>query len=150
MSNTANRQFHISRTLKAPIELVWEVWTQPEHIMQWWGPHGFTNTIDIMDFKEEGEWKFTMHGPDGTNYLNRSVFKEIVPLKKIVFEHFNPHFITTVLFEAKGDETFIDWTVVVDSAEMREILVKSVKADEGLKQNVEKMEKYLSQKINSK
>ena len=93
METTTNRQLRITKTLKAPIDLVWEVWTKPEHISNWWGPKGFTNTIHKMEFKKGGEWKFTMHGPDGTDYTNRSIFREIVPMKKIVFEHFNPHFI---------------------------------------------------------
>jgi len=86
----------------------------------------------------------TMHGPDGTNYPNKSIFKEIIPFKKIVFEHFNPHFITTVLFVSKGEVTHIDWTLLFDTAEMRETIVKAHKADEGQKQNVERLEKYLS------
>ena len=152
-SNTANREIGTSRLFNAPIELLWEMWTNPDHIKNWWGPNGFTNTIHQMDFKEGGEWKLTMHGPDGTNYPNRSIFKEIVPFKKIVFEHFNPNFITTVLFESKGDATLIDWTLLFDTAEMRETVVKAHKADEGQKQNIERLEKYLSElhsKSNSK
>jgi uncharacterized protein YndB with AHSA1/START domain len=146
MERTENRELRITRTFKAPIELMWEVWTDAEHIKNWWGPNGFTSTIHNMDFKEGGEWKLTMHGPDGTNYPNRSIFKEIIPFKKIVFEHFNPHFITTVLFDpsADGEETCIDWTLLFDTADMREIVVKAHKADEGQKQNVERLEKYLS------
>ncbi|HTF81508.1 MAG TPA: SRPBCC family protein [Cytophagales bacterium] len=141
---TENREMRIVRTFKAPIALMWEVWTNPAHIAQWWGPNGFTNTIEKMDFKEGGEWKLTMHAPDGTNFPNRSIFKEIIPFKKIVFEHFNPHFITTVLFEAKGEETQIDWTLLFDTAEMRETVVKAHKADEGQKQNLDRLEKYLA------
>jgi uncharacterized protein YndB with AHSA1/START domain len=144
MEKTENREMRITRTFKASIELMWEVWTNPEHIKNWWGPKGFTSTIHHMDFKEGGEWKLTMHGPDGTNYPNRSIFTEIIPFKKIVFEHFNPHFITTVLFEANGEETHIDWTFLFDTAEMRETIVKAHKADEGQKQNVERLEKYIS------
>lgn len=144
MEKTSNREMRITRTLKAPIDLVWEVWTNPEHIAAWWGPNGFTNTIHNMDFQEGGEWKLTMHGPDGTNYPNRSIFREIIPLKKIVFEHFNPHFIATVLFEARGEETFMDWSGLFDTAEMYEIVVKAHNAEEGQKQNVERLEKYLS------
>jgi uncharacterized protein YndB with AHSA1/START domain len=138
-----DRQIRSSRIFKAPIDLLWEVWTKPEHIVNWWGPNGFTNTIHAMDFKEGGEWTLTMHGPDGTNYPNRSIFKEIIPLKKIVFEHFNPHFITTVLFEAKGNETQVDWSLEFDTADMRDIVVKAHKADEGQKQNLDKLEQYL-------
>jgi uncharacterized protein YndB with AHSA1/START domain len=81
---------------------MWEVWTSPEHIANWWGPDGFTNTIHKMDFHEGGEWKLTMHGPDGTNYPNRSIFKEIIPLKKIVFQHFNPNFIEQFFLNLKA------------------------------------------------
>lgn len=148
--NLEQRALRITRTLQAPVELVWEAWTKPEHIANWWGPNGFTNTIHEMDFCEGGEWKFTMHGPDGTNYANRSVFREIIPLKRIVFEHFNPHFITTVLFEAQGDVTLMDWAVLFDTAEELETVVKAHQADEGLKQNIEKLERYLSQKHHQK
>jgi uncharacterized protein YndB with AHSA1/START domain len=82
MEKTAGREMRITRTFKAPIDLMWEVWTTPEHISNWWGPNGFTNTIHLMDFQEGGEWQLTMHGPDGTNYPNRSIFKEIFHLKK--------------------------------------------------------------------
>ena len=144
----STKELNITRTFIAPLELIWDVWTKPEHIIQWWGPDGFTNTIHQMDFREGGEWTLTMHGADGTNYPNRSVFKEIVPLQKIVFEHFNPHFITTILFTTQGDETVILWTMEFDSEEMREIIVKAHKADEGLKQNLERLEKFLT-RLNS-
>ena len=67
-----------------------------------------------------------------------------------MFEHFNPHFITTVLFDpsADGEESQIDWTLLFDTEEMRETIVKVHKADEGQKQNIEKLEKYLS-KLNA-
>ncbi|MGN8068209.1 SRPBCC domain-containing protein [Mucilaginibacter sp. 22184] len=143
MAKTENREMRITRTFKAPVELLWEVWTDPAHIINWWGPNGFTTTIHKMDFKEEGEWNLTLHAPNGTNYPNKSIYKEIVLLKKIVFEHFNPHFFTTVLFESKGDETQVDWTMVFDNAEILETVVKVHKVDEGLKQNVEKLGEYL-------
>ncbi|NOW94516.1 SRPBCC domain-containing protein [Mucilaginibacter sp. SG564] len=143
MAKTENHEMRITRTFKAPVELLWEVWTDPAHIINWWGPNGFTTTIHKMDFKEEGEWNLTLHAPNGTNYPNKSIYKEIILLKKIVFEHFNPHFFTTVLFESKGDETQVDWTMVFDNAEILETVVKVHKADEGLKQNVEKLGEYL-------
>lgn len=146
MEKTENRQMRITGTFKAPVELMWEVWIDPEHIVNWWGPEGFTATIHKMEFKEGGEWNLTLHGPDGTNYPNKSIFKEITRFEKIVFEHFNPHFITTVLFapSADGEETQIDWTLLFDTAEMRETIIKVHKADEGQKQNMERLEKYLS------
>jgi uncharacterized protein YndB with AHSA1/START domain len=143
MENEADRILQITDTLNAPIELVWQVWTIADHVANWWGPNGFTNTISVMDVNEGGEWRLTMHGPNGTDYANRSIFKEIVPLKKIVFEHYNPHFMATVLFEPYGDKTHLSWTMLFDTPEMYETIVKVHKADEGQKQNVEKLKRYL-------
>ena len=144
-SNTSDRELRLSRTLNAPVELVWEVWTQPEHIAQWWGPNGFTTTIKTMDIEAGGEWSLVMHGPDGTDYKNKSVFKEIVPLKKIVYEHISaPKFLTTVTFEAQGEQTLITWHMLFESKEQFIQVVKTFKADEGLKQNLEKLGAYLA------
>ncbi|HCW07273.1 MAG TPA: polyketide cyclase, partial [Cytophagales bacterium] len=90
---TADRELRVARLLRAPVDLVWEVWTDPEHIKNWWGPNGFTTDIHKMELNENGEWLLTMHGPDGKNYPNRSIFKEIIKHKKIVFQNFNPNFI---------------------------------------------------------
>ncbi len=113
-STTTDRELNISRLFNAPIELVWEVWTNPHHIKNWWGPNGFTNTITKMDVKPGGEWDLVMHGPDGTDYKNRSVFKEVVKHKKLVYEHISgPKFIATVQFESRGDKTFIQWQMLL-------------------------------------
>ena len=86
-----------------------------------------------------------MHGPDGKNYPNKSVFKEIVPLKKIVFRHFNPHYSATINFEAQEKQTAMEWTMLFETAELFETVVKVFKADEGLRQNAAKLERYLKQ-----
>jgi len=143
-NNTADRELTISRKLKAPVALVWEVWTKPEHIAQWWGPNGFTNTIHIMDVQPGGVWDLVMHGPDGTDFKNKSVYKEIVLHKKIVFEHVAPNFIATINFEEDGGQTHINWHMLFETAEEFMRVVKTVKADVGLKQNMEKLEVYLS------
>ena len=146
-NNTANREMHITRMLNAPIDLVWEVWTNPEHIANWWGPSGYTNTIHKMEVIKGGEWRLTMHGPDGKDYPNKSMFIEIVPLKKIVFQHFNPNYIATIIFEPKEKETLLEWAMLFETIELFETVIKVFKADEGLHQNVEKLENYLKQKI---
>ncbi len=144
-----DRGISISRLFDAPIELVWEVWTNPDHIKNWWGPNGFTNTIHLMDVQNGGEWNLTMHGPDGTDYKNKSIFKEIVPQKKLVYEHVSaPKFTATVEFEAQGSKTFITWQMLFATREEFIQTVKTFKADEGLKQNVDKLTHYLESQIN--
>ena len=147
-NNTADRELSISRLLNAPIALVWEVWTDPEHIKNWWGPNGFTNTITQMKVEPGGEWNLVMHGPDGTDYKNKSVFKEIIKHKKIVYEHISgPKFLATIEFESRGDKTFINWHMLFETKEEFIQVVRTFKADEGLKQNIERLEKYLQTKI---
>ena len=142
-SNTKDRELVITRTLNAPADLAWEVFTQPEHIANWWGPNGFTNTIYTMDVRPGGLWELVMHGPDGTDYKNKSIYKEIVPLKKIVFDHFNPDFTTTIEFTDLGEQTHINWHMLFNTAEEFIQVVKTFKADEGLKQNIERLNAYL-------
>jgi len=97
-----------------------------------------------MDVRPGGEWDFMMHGPDGRDYKNRSIYQEIVPLKKIVFNHFAPNFTTTIEFEAKGDQTHMKWHMLFETAELFEAVVKAHNAAEGLKQNIEKLNFYLA------
>lgn len=144
-SNTADRELRISRVLDAPVELVWEVWTEPEHIARWWGPNGFTNTIHEMDIQPGGNFDLTMHGPDDTDYKNHSVFKEIVPNERIVYEHVSgPKFLATITFTPQGEQTRLDWHMLFETAEQFIQVVKTFKADEGIKQNVEKLIVYLA------
>ena len=144
MTNTADRELRLSRILHAPVELVWEVWTNPEHVKNWWGPDGFTNSITFMDIRKDGEWHLIMHGPDGTDYKNKSVFREVVPLKKLVYEHVSaPKFTATIEFESLGEETQLHWHMLFESAEQFIQVVKTFRADEGLKQNIDKLQKYL-------
>ncbi len=144
-SSTADREIIITRKLDAPVELVWEVWTKPEHIASWWGPDGFTNTITLMDVKPGGEWELVMHGPDGTDYKNKSIFKEIILYKKIVYEHVTgPRFVATVNFEEQGEQTIIIWQMLFETAEEFIHTVKTFKADEGLMQNIAKLNVYLA------
>jgi uncharacterized protein YndB with AHSA1/START domain len=142
-NDTSNRELIISRVLDAPVELVWELWTQPEHLANWWGPNGFTNTISTMDVRAGGEWNLVMHGPDGTDYRNESIYKEVIEFKKIVYEHTSaPKFIATIDFEERGEQTHIRWHMLFETAEQFIQVVKTFKADEGLKQNIEKLNAY--------
>ena len=72
----ADREVVSTRLIDAPRERVIAAFSDPEQLAKWWGPNGFTNTIKKFDFREGGDWHLTMHGPDGTDYRNESVFVE--------------------------------------------------------------------------
>jgi uncharacterized protein YndB with AHSA1/START domain len=149
-SETADREIKIDRVFNAPRSLVWKVWTEPQHIAQWWGPNGFTNTIHKMDVKVGGVWDLIMHGPDGTDYPNKIVFTEIVKPELLKFDHVsdNPnhpvHFKVTVnLIELETKKTEIKMKMVFPTKEALDIVVKKHGAIEGNKQTMSRLEEYL-------
>lgn len=81
------RELVLTRVIDAPRELVFEAWTKPEHVSNWFGPKGFVTTTLEMDFRVGGRWRFEMRGPDGTLYDNRIVYLEIDAPKRLVFDH---------------------------------------------------------------
>jgi uncharacterized protein YndB with AHSA1/START domain len=150
-NDTSDRELRISRVLDAPVELVWEVWTQPDHIAQWWGPNGFTNTIDLLEVRPGGEWHMVMHGPDGTDYVTRAVFKEVVPFKRIVYEFLSgTKFEATITFEARGEQTSLTWHALWETAEQFIHMVKVFKGEKGLPQTIEKLNRYLIEQVKNK
>jgi len=133
-----------SRVFDAPRDLVWLMLESPEHIANWWGPNGFTNTIEEMSFSPGGDWKFVMHGPDGRDYKNYNRFIEIVKPERIVFEHLStPPFENTITLDDLGGKTRVTFLMVFESAEVRDHTAKTFGAVEGLKQNLEKLGVYL-------
>ena len=145
----ANEERTISgtRVIDAPRDLVWLMFERPEHIAKWWGPNGFTNTIHEMNFRPGGDWRFTMHGPDGRDYKNHDRFREIVKPEKIVLDHIStPHFQMTITLEDLGGRTRVRWVGLFDTVEERDHTVKVFNALEGLKENLQKLEAYVSRK----
>jgi uncharacterized protein YndB with AHSA1/START domain len=147
-----DREIFLFREFAAPRELVWEAMTNPKHVVNWWGPRGFTTTIEKMDFRVGGVWKHVMHGPDGANYPNKSIFKEIVKPEKIVYSHAGgkqggrgASFISTWTFEEAGkNKTKVSIRHVFVSAERRDFVVKQYNAVEGGKQTLERFGEYLA------
>lgn len=119
-ANTPNdRIIHSSRVLNFPRELVWKAWTQPEHLKEWWGPHGFRNTVLKHEFKPGGEWELIMHGPDGTDYLNKWVYNEIDEPTRILLTHEKGHWfqVCATFADLDGKRTKLTFRMLFDSAE---------------------------------
>ncbi|MBX2941355.1 MAG: SRPBCC domain-containing protein [Cyclobacteriaceae bacterium] len=136
----------MTRTFNAPVDLLWKVLTTPEYIKDWWGPEGFTNTIRKMEVREGGIWDFTMHGPDGTDFVNFYYYIEVKPLEKLVMEHRqHPKFTIIVQLYPEGDHTKVVWQNVFDSIPTMEETIRAFKADVGLKQNLERLANHLGQ-----
>lgn len=100
-----------SRLIAAPVETVWEIWSELRHLHEWFGPAGFTITTQEFAFAPGGMWRFTMHGPEGTDYPNRIVFRTIEPKTQIVYANSWDlpdaplDFTVVVTFAAEGERT---------------------------------------------
>lgn len=111
----SNRTLTIERTFKAPRKLVWDAWTQPEHLANWWGRGAPVNIVE-HNFKEDGKWKFTMQMPDGSEFISEGIYSEIVEHEKIVtsaeFRPMTEGVILTVLLKDDGDDTHMTFSVL--------------------------------------
>ena len=108
-----DRTINTSRTLPfSPME-IYDAFATPDLLALWWGPDGFTNTFEVFEFKAGGKWKFVMHGPDGKDYPNESVFAQLEPGCRIVIEHVcAPYFTLTVKLASVAGGTQVSWEQV--------------------------------------
>jgi uncharacterized protein YndB with AHSA1/START domain len=78
-------ELFITRVFNAPLKLVWRAWSEPKHFMRWWGPKDFTSPVCKMDFRVGGKYLACMRSPDGKDYYSSGVYREIVPMERIVY-----------------------------------------------------------------
>ena len=151
--NKAN-ELYITREYNAPLKLVWKAWTDPEHVAKWWGPRGFTLTSHSKDLKTGGSWIYTMHGPDGVDYPNHTFYHEVVPFKKLVYDHGAnetqpPLFKVTVEFSELKNKTLMEMTMTLATPEAAQEIKKFIKQAGG-ESTWDRLAEYLEEKENSK
>jgi uncharacterized protein YndB with AHSA1/START domain len=148
--NSGDHEIVITRVLEAPRELVWQAWTDPRRVPQWWGPRGFTTTTQVMEVKPGGVWRFVMHGPDGRDYQNKITYLDVVRPELLVYKHGGEEdlepvqFQTTVTFEDLGGQTKVTLQMVFPSAEERDRVVKEYGAIEGGHQTLARLGEHLA------
>lgn len=84
-AEAAQRELVITRVFDAPRSLVFKAWTEPERVMCWLGPKGFTALEFEMDLRPGGAWRSRMRSPEGTEYANGGIVREIVEPERLVF-----------------------------------------------------------------
>jgi uncharacterized protein YndB with AHSA1/START domain len=101
-----NREFSITRIFRAPRELVWRAWTQPEQFAQWFGPRGYSvpPASVSLDLRPGGSCQFTMvSDADGTEFLNRGMFTEVVEPERLVFQQIDSDLEVSLTLTDLGD-----------------------------------------------
>ena len=119
ITTTPDTEIVTTRTVNAPINLVYKAWADPNHLKNWWGPAGFTNTFHEFDFKVGGKWSFIMHGPDKGNYPNECEFIKIEVPSIIAWKsHSKPLFqILATFHEVAADKTTVVFKMLFTSPE---------------------------------
>jgi uncharacterized protein YndB with AHSA1/START domain len=110
---SADRELVITRIFDAPCRLVFKMWTEPEHLVRWWGPSGFTTISGRMDVRTGGVWSRSMRAPDGRVIRKHGVYREIVMPERLVFTYVTddpvgnpgPETLVTVTFTDLGRKT---------------------------------------------
>lgn len=131
-SKNKSNELKIARLYDAPLQAVWDAWTDPEQVARWWGPRGFTLTTHSKDLRPGGTWIFTMHGPDGTDYPNAICYHEVREREALVYDHGAsegnaPLFRVSVFFKGSGNKTSMEMTMTLPTPEAAEETRKHVK-----------------------
>lgn len=148
LTGAVDRQIVFMRLLSAPRERVFQMWTQQKHVEQWWGPTGFSITVDEMDVRPGGTWRFTMHGPDGVDYPELIVYDQITPPERLVFTHGSPEdddppFRSTVTFDEFMGMTALTMRLVFDTPQQRDLVIEKYGAIEGGNQTLDRLGELL-------
>jgi uncharacterized protein YndB with AHSA1/START domain len=141
-STTRPQVMRTQRTVPYAPDEVYTAFSDPARLAKWWGPRDFTNTFEIFEFRAGGIWRYVMHGPDGSNYHNESVFMGLEPGRKIVMQHVSPpHFTLTVSLSPTEAGTQVLWVQEFEdpgvAAAIRHI------AEPGNEQNLDRLQMHL-------
>lgn len=149
-STPSERELVFERVFDAPRELVFDAWTDPKHLVEWWGPNGFSTTIRAFDLKPGGVWQFIMHGPDGRDYQNRIDYEQVIRPERLVYRHGGGEdvepvqFAVTVTFtEEKPGRTKLTLRMVFPSRAERDRVVETYGAVEGAHQTLQRLAAHL-------
>lgn len=144
----------ITRLYKAPVKMVWDAWTDPQQVAQWWGPRGFTLTTHSKDLRPGGTWEYTMHGPDGKDWPNSTKYFEVEKYKRLVYDHGAnatqpPLFRVEVNFIDLKDKTRMEMKMIFESVEKAIEISKFVKQAGG-DSTWDRLAEYLEKDISGK
>jgi uncharacterized protein YndB with AHSA1/START domain len=152
--SSPDRELVISRVIDAPSHLVFAAWTSREHLPRWYGPQGFTTTIEAMDVRPGGTMRLVMHGPDGTRYPNAIAYDDVSPPTRLAYttrggKEGEPEITlkTIVSFEAQGARTKLTIRHVFPTAAAKADNIARYRSDVGATQTLERLEATMNELV---
>lgn len=136
-ASDSDRDIRLTRVYDAPVALVWDAWTDPAQLAQWWGPRGFTITTHSRDLRPGGTWVYTMHGPDGKDWPNFTRYHVVEHQARLEYDHgasseeSEPMFRVTATFTDLGGRTQFDMCMTLATAEAAQQTRVMIKAANG-------------------
>jgi len=151
----ANKKITVVRAFNAPLQRVWDAWTQSDILDQWWAPKPWKAGTKSMDFREGGRWFYYMEGPDGERHYCQFHYKEIVPQKyysgsdNFCDENGNPNtefpsIEWKVEFEGHGEKTVVTSILTFSKPEDMDAIL-TMGFEEGFKMGLGNLDEYLAQ-----
>lgn len=132
-----------TRLIAATAAEVFAAMSDPARVARWWGPTGFRNTIHEFEFRPNGRWTLTMHGPDGKDYPNESRFTRVEPDRIFEIEHLSGHhFLLTIELTEDGTSTRVSWRQTFDTIEHYQRIAEFVGVAN--EQNLERLEEEIA------
>jgi uncharacterized protein YndB with AHSA1/START domain len=156
-------EFIIVRTFNAPLDLVWKLFTESEHLTHWWGPKDFKMKVNKLELKPGGTFHYGLESPDGSMIWGKFIYREVIPQNKIVFimsfsdEHgataYTPfggswplETLNTMTLSAKGNKTTVTITAIPHNAtaEEQQAFIEEFKGmNEGYGGSFDKLDEYI-------
>ena len=148
VTDRGKRKLVMSRVFNAPRERVFRAYTDPRLIPQWWGPRSQTTTVETMDVRKGGGWRYLGRDPDGTEYAFRGEYREVVPPERLVstfeFEGMPGHIVEEIAtFEERGARTKLTSTSLFESVEDLDGMLQSG-MESGARETWDRLEELLA------
>jgi uncharacterized protein YndB with AHSA1/START domain len=149
ITTPSEREIRVERVFDAPRERVFAVYTDPGLAPEWWGPHGTTTIVDVMDVRPGGAWRFVSRDADGSETAFRGTYREVTPPERIVqtfeWEGMPGHVsVETATFEAlAGDRTKVTTVSIFHTTEERDGMLASG-MEGGLNETYERLDEVLA------
>jgi uncharacterized protein YndB with AHSA1/START domain len=149
----SDREIVITRSFDAPRDLVWNMWTQAEHLKHWWGPKGWTLPVCEIDFRPGGTWFYCMEGPDGMQACGKATYSDIDEPNRFVmndafadsdgnvFDNMPQARVTVEFSEHNGITTVVDTAVYATKEDRDKVIEMGMEA--GIDQTLDRLEAYL-------
>lgn len=149
----SDREIVFTRIFDRPRHLLFEAWTKPEHLRQWWGCEGSTLTVCEIDLRPSGAWRLVMRMADGSEHPFHGVYREVAPNERLVYSECydvpslgSPEWLTTILFEPFNGRTKLTHSILHRSVEVRDAHLRAG-MEAGTTQALNRLEQHVASMI---